>query len=167
MKSTAAAILAALSIVALAAAPTASAHAVRIATNPAVDAVLTTGPTQVSATFNERLQTAFSAMTVVGPDGNQWSTGAPHLQGAIISENVLPLGPVGTYTVNYRVTSADGHVVSGAWPFHLSVAGTGKPGPSVEASSPASQGIPMWPFFLSAVLVLLGCGTWWALRRRN
>ena len=35
---------------------------------PAVDAVLATGPAQVSATFNEHLQTAFAAMTVVGPD---------------------------------------------------------------------------------------------------
>jgi methionine-rich copper-binding protein CopC len=165
MKS-AAAVLAALSIIALVGAPTASAHAVRIATDPAVDAVLTTGPTQVSATFNERLQTTFSAMTVVGPDGNLWSTGQPHLQGAVISLDVLPLGPVGTYTVNYRVTSADGHVVSGSWPFHLSVAGTGKPGPPAKAASPAPQGIPMWPFCLAAALVVLGAGMWWALRRR-
>ncbi|WP_167099943.1 copper resistance CopC family protein [Mycobacterium sp. DL592] len=167
MKSAAASVFAALAIIALASAPAASAHAVRIATDPAVDAVLTTGPTQVSATFNEPLQTTFAAMTVVGPDGNLWSTGQPHLQGAVISLEVLPLGPVGTYTVNYRVTSADGHVVSGSWPFHLSVAGTGKPGPPAEAASPASQGIPMWSFFLAAILVLLGEGTWWALRRRD
>jgi copper resistance protein C len=130
-----------------------------------VDAVLTTGPKQVSATFNERLQTTFAAMTVVGPDGNLWSTGEPHLQGAMISQDVLPLGPVGPYTINYRVTSADGHVVSGSWPFHLSVAGTGKPGPPADAASTAPQGIPMWPFFLAAALVVLGGGTWWALRR--
>lgn len=161
----AAAVLAALSLVALIGAPPASAHAVRIATDPPVDAVLATGPSQVSATFNERLQTTFSAMTVVGPDGNLWSTGEPHLQGAAISLDVLPLGPVGTYTVNYRVTSADGHVVSGSWPFHLSVAGTGKPGPPAEAASPASQGIPAWLFFLAAAVVALGAGMWWALRR--
>jgi copper resistance protein C len=167
MKSAAATVFAAFAIIALAGAPTASAHAVRIATDPAVDAVLTTGPTQVSATFNEPLQTTFAAMTVVGPDGNLWSTGQPHLQGAIISLDVLPLGPVGTYTVNYRVTSADGHVVSGSWPFHLSAAGTGRPGPSASASSTASQGIPIWPFFLAAAVVLLGGGAWWAPRRRH
>ncbi|BBY62144.1 copper resistance CopC family protein [Mycolicibacterium helvum] len=163
----AAAVFAAFCIIALAGAPAASAHAVRIATDPAVDAVLTTGPVQVSATFNERLQTTFSAMTVVGPDGNLWSTGQPHLQGAIISVDVLPLGPVGTYTVNYRVTSADGHVVSGSWPFHLSTAGTGRPGPSASSPSTASQGIPIWPFFLAAAVALLGGAGWWALRRRN
>ncbi|BBZ76791.1 copper resistance protein C [Mycolicibacterium anyangense] len=165
MKSAAAAALATLSVIALVGAPVASAHAVRIATEPAADAVLTTGPTQVSATFNERLQTTFSAMTVVGPDGNLWSTGEPQLQGAVISLGVLPLGPVGTYTVNYRVTSADGHVVSGSWPFHLSVAGTGKPGPSASATGNASTSIPIWPFLLAAALALLGGGTWWFLRR--
>ncbi len=36
---------------------------------PPLDAVLDDPPTsQVSATFNEHLQTAFAAMTVVGPD---------------------------------------------------------------------------------------------------
>lgn len=164
MKSAAAAALATLSVIALAGAPVASAHAVRIATEPAIDAVLTAGPAQVSATFNERLQTTFSAMTVVGPDGNLWSTGQPHLQGAVISEEVLPLGPVGTYTVNYRVTSADGHVVSGSWPFHLSVAGTGTPGPSATAAGRTSQSIPTWPFLLAAALALLGGGTWWFRR---
>ena len=48
---------------------------------------------------------------------------------AVLSVGVRPLGPSGKYTVNYRVTSADGHVVSGSWPFHLTTAGTGKPGP--------------------------------------
>src|SRR6202011_3464826 len=51
-------------VIALTAAPTASAHATRIATDPAVDAVLDSGPSAVSATFNEQLQTAYAAMTV-------------------------------------------------------------------------------------------------------
>ena len=76
-------------------------------------------------------------MTVVGPDGNLWSTGEPRVEGAVISIDVMPLGPAGTYTVNYRVTSADGHVVSGSWPFHLTTAGTGHPGPS--AAAPANR----------------------------
>jgi methionine-rich copper-binding protein CopC len=75
MKAAASALLGVLlAVIALAAAPTASAHAVRIATYPAVDAVLATGPAQVSATFNEHLQTAFAAMTVVGPDENLRAT---------------------------------------------------------------------------------------------
>lgn len=70
--------------------PTAAAHAVRIATDPAVDAMLASGPAQVSATFNEAFQTGFAAMTVVGPDGNLWSTGDTNVQGAIASVAVRP-----------------------------------------------------------------------------
>ena len=101
-----------------------------MSTEPADNAVLTTGPDRVSATFNERLQTTFAAMTVVGPDGNVWSTGDPTVQGAVVGIGLRPLGPAGTYTVNYRVTSADGHVVSGSWSFRLTVPGTGTPGPA-------------------------------------
>lgn len=154
--------------IALAAAAPASAHAVRIAADPAVDASLTTGPTHVSATFNEHLQTTFAAMTVVGPDGNLWSTGEPRLDGAVVSIDVMPLGPAGTYTVNYRVTSADGHVVSGFWPFHLTRAGTGHPGPSADAASGRLDGIPLWPFLVAGIaLALAVVAVWWALRRRS
>ena len=62
---------------ALAGAPVASAHAARIATDPAENAALTQGPQRVSATFNEELQPEFAAMTVVGPDGNLWSDRRP------------------------------------------------------------------------------------------
>ena len=84
-----------------------------MAADPADNAAVSTGPVQVSATFNEDLQTTFAAMTVVGPDGNLWTAGEPLVHGTVVSVGVRPLGPVGNYTVNYRVTSADGHVVPG------------------------------------------------------
>ena len=136
---------------ALAGAGVASAHATRIATDPVENAELTQAPPKVSATFNEALQPEFAAMTVVGPDGNLWSTGDPQVHGAVVSVGVRPLGPSGTYTVNYRVTSADGHVVSGSWSFRLTVAGTGTPGPSASRDEPIrDDGIPVWPFFVAA-----------------
>jgi methionine-rich copper-binding protein CopC len=151
---------------ALAAAPVASAHAARIATDPADNASLAQGPQRVSATFNEQLQSEFAAMTVVGPDGNLWSSGDPQVQGAVISIAVRPLGPAGSYTVNYRVTSADGHPVSGAWSFRLTVAASGTPGPS--AAKPAGTsggGIPVWPFLIGGALII-GGGILWTARRR-
>jgi copper resistance protein C len=154
-----------LAMVALAGAGPASAHAVRVATDPAPDAAVAEGPARVSATFNEQLQPSFAAMTVVGPDDNLWSDGAPpRVQGAVVSVGLRPLGPVGSYTVNYRVTSADGHVVSGSWAFRLTKAGTGSPGPSVSAAHPADGGLPIWPFVAAAVLIV-GAGAWWAARR--
>ncbi|MDX1889532.1 copper resistance protein CopC [Mycolicibacterium sp. 050158] len=150
---------------ALAGAGVASAHAVRISTDPAADASVTAGPARVSATFNEQLQTDFAAMTVVGPDGNLWSTGSVQVTGAVASVALLPLGPTGTYTVNYRVTSADGHVVSGSWSFTLTVAGTGSPGPKIAQPAGGGDGLPVWPFIVLAAVIVAG-GAWVALRRK-
>ena len=142
----------------------ASAHATRVASQPADNAVLMAGPDQVSATFNEQLQTTFAAMAVVGPDGNVWSSGQPTVQGAVVSIGMRPLGPAGTYTVNYRVTSADGHVVSGSWSFRLTVPGTGTPGPAPAATG-AGGNIPIWPFVVVTV-ALVAAGALWAVRHR-
>lgn len=152
---------------ALAGAPLAAAHAARIAADPADDAVLAQGPPRVSATFNEQLQPEFAAMTVVGPDGNLWSSGDPQVQGAEISVGVRPLGPAGTYTVNYRVTSADGHPVSGSWSFRLTVAASGTPGPSAaRPADTAGGGIPVWPFLVVGALII-GGGILWTARRKT
>lgn len=143
----------------------AAAHAVLVATDPVKGTELSSGPNRVSATFNEALQTTFAAMTVVGPDGHLWSTGPAQVSGAMVSVSVRPLGPVGAYTVNYRVTSADGHPVSGAWSFQLTTPGTGQPGPPVPAGHPGQPGdrgddaIPVWPFAVGAVLIV-GAGLW-------
>ncbi len=162
-------------VLALAGAAPAAAHAARIAADPAPDAVLDHSPQRVSATFNEELQPDFAAMTVVGPDGNLWSVKPPTVSGAVASVDLRPLGPAGIYTVNYRVTSTDGHVVSGSWSFSLTIAGPGPPGPPVTApvgepvaapaGAPDDTGIPVWPFAALAVAVV-GGAAWWAVRRR-
>lgn len=157
-------LLAAMALVAILNAQLASAHATRVSSEPPDQAVLASGPDQVSATFNERLQTTFAAMTVVGPDSNLWSAGEARVQGAVVSSGVRPLGPAGNYTVNYRVTSADGHVVSGSWSFRLSVAGTGTPGPAAAASD--DRDAPVWPFVV-ITLVLVGAAAVWAVRNRR
>jgi copper resistance protein C len=157
-------LLAAMVLTATLTAQTAFAHAWRVSTDPADNAALTTGPARVSATFNERLQATFAAMTVVGPDGNVWSTGEPTVQDAIVGIGVRPLGPAGIYTVNYRVTSADGHVVSGSWSFRLTLPGTGRPGPSAGAGAKSGD-IPVWPFVVVAT-ALVAAGAVWAVRRR-
>jgi methionine-rich copper-binding protein CopC len=159
-----------LAVLALAGAGVASAHATLISSDPAPGTTLASAPASVTATFSEDLQTAFAAMTVVGPDGNLWSVGEVRVNGPVAAVDVRPLGPAGTYTANYRVTSADGHVITGSWSFDLTVAETGTPGPSAaDAPAPApapatDDGLPVWPFVLAAVL-LVGAGLWWSRRR--
>jgi methionine-rich copper-binding protein CopC len=144
----------------------ASAHAARVSVEPADNAAVSTAPVRVSATFNEDLQTTFAAMTVVGPDGNLWSAGSPQVHGTVVSVGVRPLGPAGSYTVNYRVTSADGHVVAGSWSFRLTTPGTGTPGPAAQPAGESSDHLPIWPFVLGAV-VLVGGAALWAARNRT
>jgi methionine-rich copper-binding protein CopC len=157
-------LVAAMTVAATLTAQVASAHATRVSCEPTDNAALSTGPNRASATFNERLQTTFAAMAVVGPDGNVWSTGDPTVQGAVVGIDVRPLGPSGSYTVNYRVTSADGHVVSGSWSFRLTVPGTGTPGPAAAAGD-ADNDAPVWPFVV-ITLVIVGAAALWAVRRR-
>lgn len=165
---------------AIAGAGPAGAHATRISEDPAESSELTESPARVSATFNEPLQKEFAAMTVVGPDGNLWQTGEVLVDGPVLSVAVRQLGPAGDYTVNYRVTSADGHVLNGSWSFRMTVPGGGSPGPAVTAGpddapaeSPAApatdaagDGIPVWPFYVGAVVVVAAAAVW-AVRRRG
>lgn len=149
------------------------AHAARIASDPAENAELSQQPARVSATFNEPMQARFAAMTVIGPDGASWSDGEPAVDGAVISVGVKPGGPAGTYTVNYRATSADGHVVTGSWSYQLVSAG--KPAqpsatPETTTAAPAedatSDALPVWPFVL-ATTAIVAAGALWAVRRRS
>lgn len=149
----------------------ASAHAVRTGADPAPDAVLQTAPQRVTATFNEALQSTFAAMTIVGPDGNLWSSGDVEVQGPNASVAMLPVGPAGVYTVNYRVTSADGHPISGNWSFRVDVAGSGTPGPpaasaAAEGDDASGSGLSVWPFVVAAAAIVAG-GALWAVRRRS
>jgi copper resistance protein C len=159
-------LLAAVTIGATLNAGAAGAHAARVSVDPAENAAVSAGPARVRATFNEDLQTTFAAMTVVGPDGNLWTSGQPVVQGPVVSVGVRPLGPTGSYTVNYRVTSADGHVVSGSWSFRLTVTGTGTPGPAADGGDTGSGDVPVWPFIVGAVVVVGGAVLWQIRSRR-
>ena len=152
-------------VVGLAFAAPAAAHTVLVSSDPAAGASLSSGPSRVSATFNEDLQAEFAAMTVVGPDGNIWSRGEPEVRGRVAGVGLRPLGPSGSYTVNYRVTSADGHVVAGSWSFTVTVASTGTPGPPASTHS-AERRIPLWPLVLAAAALGVGAVTW-TMRRRS
>ncbi|MBF6328654.1 copper resistance CopC family protein [Nocardia transvalensis] len=140
----------------------AAAHSTPVASDPAAGAEIGTGPARVSVTFNENLQPSFPSLTVVGPDGNRWDKGQPAVDGPTVSVPVGDLGPAGKYTIAFRVTSADGHPVSGTRTFTLTQPGKGTPGPKAGASSNSgddggSGGVPVWVFIVGAV-VLFGGG---------
>ncbi|MEE2030710.1 copper resistance CopC family protein [Rhodococcus chondri] len=150
----------------------AAAHSVVLSSTPEDGEQIARSPERVEVTFNEAMQEQFAALTVVGPDGNLWSKGEPVVDGATVSVEVGDLGPTGDYTIAYRVTSADGHPVSGTRTFTLTQEGSGTPGKAASGNAESSDqagedggsGPAVW-WFVAAGVVVVGAGLWFALRK--
>ncbi|MFJ3896002.1 MULTISPECIES: copper resistance CopC/CopD family protein [unclassified Streptomyces] len=103
-------------------ASTASAHAALESTDPADGSVVKSAPRTVTLTFSESVALLDDSFRVYDPDNRRVSTSsARHAKGAGDTASVtLPakLG-TGTYTVAWRVVSADSHPVSGAFTFSI------------------------------------------------
>ena len=110
----AAALLGAATVPAVVLAPVAAAHSVLVSINPEDGADLDVSPGQIEMVFNEEINQSFASVAVTS-DENKTNrvVGDPVVEGPTVNVEVEDLTP-GAYTVGYRVTSADGHVVSGS-----------------------------------------------------
>nr|WP_237547283.1 copper resistance protein CopC [Streptomyces sp. SID161] len=100
----------------------ASAHAVLRTTDPADGTVLRTAPRQVTLTFSESVGLLTDSFRIYDPGNHRVRTGsAGHASGHSDTARVtLPARlATGTYTVAWRVVSADSHPVSGALTFSV------------------------------------------------
>ncbi|GAB3555727.1 copper resistance CopC family protein [Spelaeicoccus albus] len=110
----------------------ASAHNVLESTAPQDGASVSTVPHRVVLTFDQPSESIGTTIAVKGPDGPATVSKAKLVNNtvAVVVGGKLPAG---SYTVNWRVTSADGHPVSGSFDF------TAKKATTYEApASPAS-----------------------------
>ena len=170
----------------LGAAP-AFAHTRLESSDPADKSSVDTAPESVSLTFNEDISAEFASISVVGPDGTNYATGPVSAAGGQVSTAVSPLGPAGAYEIGYRVVSDDGHPVQGKLAFTLTTPGTAASAPTAapavaaaaaptaqagppattavdpQASSRPSEGAPIWPWLVGAV-ILVAAGATVALR---
>ncbi|MFI6207212.1 copper resistance CopC/CopD family protein [Streptomyces sp. NPDC051041] len=104
----------------LAGAGPASAHAALTGSDPRQGAVVDRAPAQVSLTFSERVAVDGDALRVLDPRGKRVDDGEPAGAGGTTYTVRLHSGlPDGTYTVTYRVVSADSHPVAGAFTFSI------------------------------------------------
>ena len=95
-------------------APVAVAHSVLVSIDPEDGSELDTPPDEIVLTFNEEINQNFASVAVTaGDDRATRVVGDPSVAGEVVTVEVDDLGP-GAYTVGYRVTSSDGHVVSGS-----------------------------------------------------
>ena len=151
----------------------ASAHAVLLGTTPSNDTVVRKQPALVSLRFNEAVETAFGSLRVYNAAAKRVDTGEVRRPDDRSVAVALHRGLAhGTYTVTWRVVSADSHPIEGAFVFHL-----GAPGaqPAGVASEVRDRGAPHWVALLAdgvrasqfALLLLcvgLSFALVWALR---
>lgn len=140
-------------------------HNELIGTDPSDGAQLDAGPARVTLIFDLPAQRGFSTVIVTGPDGNQWQAGPATEDGTMVSTPVRPLGPVGEYTVAWRILSADGHPARGLLRFTLTTPGTGtaaapppnaeRPGSATPATDTGSGGPPVWLWLVVAAPLLV------------
>ncbi|MGW7328364.1 copper resistance CopC/CopD family protein [Streptomyces sp. NPDC054840] len=100
----------------------ASAHAGLSGSDPADGAVLKAEPRHVTLTFTESVSFADDSLRVLSPENERVNPRpAQHADGKENTARVELSGklPQGTYTVAWRVVSADGHPISGAFVFSI------------------------------------------------
>lgn len=118
----------------------ASAHATLVESTPADSSVVGQGPPEVTLRYDQPVSTAFGAVKVLAPDGSRVDTGSITSRdgGRTVVESLhLGLGS-GTYTILWRVLSADSHAVFGAATF--SVGAASATGAAAAAAEQASAG---------------------------
>jgi copper transport protein len=97
-----------------------SAHAYIKKSTPFENQILTNPPNKVSIEFNETIQTSFHSLRVSDMNGKQVDKGDSHIDpknSSIIECGVKSHLPDGTYRIEWKVVSSDGHPVEGVIPF--------------------------------------------------
>ncbi len=116
---------------------TALAHSTLVGTTPRADAVVPESPPEVVLEFNEPVETALGSIRVFNSEGERVDLeeisrpSGPEL--AVGLEESLPNG---TYTVAWRVISADSDPINGAFVFHVGERG------AAAFSGDLGEGIP-------------------------
>jgi copper transport protein len=95
------------------------AHAALLKTSPVASRVVNTPPKEVRLTYSEPIEPRFAIVSVTDAAGRQVTSGPPQRPEGQPQTLVTPLQnvPEGWYLVFWRVISADGHPVRGAFTF--------------------------------------------------
>src|SRR6516164_6726187 len=96
----------------------ASAHAMLDRAEPRVGNKVASPPREVTLWFSQKLEPAFSSVTVTNAAGERIDTGKARVSGNQISVSLRP-GGTGTYRVNWRVLSVDTHTTNGNFTFQV------------------------------------------------
>lgn len=159
----------------LGAAP-ATAHTALKSSDPKKDAEIAP-PTQITLTYTEVVR--LPRVILTGPDGARHESGTATASGNTVTQPVNGTLADGTYTVGWRVVSADGHPVTGSYKFTVKgSSSTGEqaapattptsappsPSPAANQSSETSSSGWLWIGLAALVIALIVGGVAWARR---
>lgn len=149
------AVLAGLALLLLAPAAPASAHSELIASTPANGARLDQPPRRVTLTFSEGVDLVDGGLRLLDGRGHDVRTAAPTAQGSRVDWAMPRDLPDGTYLVDWRVVSADGHPVSGAFSFGVGAdARAVQPGAAGASTGPPLVVATRWLGYLMFALLV-------------
>jgi copper transport protein len=153
-------VLLVLAVGALALPAFASAHAALLRTAPEASRTIDGAPGHVRLTYSETVEPKFAIVSVTDAAGTQQTTGAPRALRGNPATLEVPVrrGHKGWYLVYWRVISADGHPVRGAFTYAVGP----NPGPAPQFVIPSlretAATVPLlisrWVAFLSFMLGL-------------
>ena len=136
------------------------AHAALLKTFPQASELLDRQPRLVALTYDEVVEPRFAIISVTDKDGRSQVTGAPRRSAADPYTLEVPVRTLaeGWYLVFWRVISADGHPVRGAFTFQIGP----NPGPAPQFAIPSlsetattpSLLVARWAAFLTAMSAL-------------
>lgn len=142
------------------------AHAGLESSTPAASSVLDVSPPLISLDFDEDIDTPLTSIQLFDQRGLTIATGAPTQGGdGSIVQTTVPTLAQGTFAVVWRVSSADGHVVTGAFSFQIGTRGdvdaaklldTVLNGARAEPSVGRALGVSRFAAFTGLALVLGG-----------
>lgn len=104
-------------LLALAGASPAVAHAFLDHADPRVGSTVATAPRELTLSFTQNLEAAFSTVEVTGP-GGRVDAGKPQISGNTMRVGLKALSP-GTYRVRWRALSVDTHTTQGSFSFRV------------------------------------------------
>jgi copper resistance protein C len=96
----------------------ASAHAFLDHAEPRVGSTVATAPREVSLSFTQQLEPAFSNAQVFDSSGARVDQGRAQVAGSVMRVSIKALSP-GTYKVRWKVLSVDTHTTEGAFIFRV------------------------------------------------
>lgn len=103
-------------LTALLAANGALAHAFLDHASPLVGSTVATAPHELTLTFTQSLEPAYSTVTITGPNGARVDEGKAQVSGNTMRIGLKAAGP-GTYRVRWHALSVDTHSTQGSFTF--------------------------------------------------